>query len=154
MYDLKEVIEDVFSYLKDRKCVRHMYTNFKEKHKGQALKDVVWKDAKPTYLQEYENVIDQLKSLLEVVYIWIKGEKTLLSGLDHTSPLRASVICSLITTVSHLTRFWPTYAGVHTYQVEVGHLINMLWTLTEDHVHAGNETSLGSHVAMLHQSFD
>ncbi|KAK8656057.1 hypothetical protein V6N13_108616 [Hibiscus sabdariffa] len=55
---LKEVIEDVFPYAKDRKCVRHVYTNFKEKHKGRALKDVVWKAARGTYLREFENAMN------------------------------------------------------------------------------------------------
>ncbi|KAK8628695.1 hypothetical protein V6N13_009278 [Hibiscus sabdariffa] len=54
----KEVIEDIFPYAKDRKCVRHMYTNFNEKHKDQALKDVVWKAARATYLREFKNAMD------------------------------------------------------------------------------------------------
>ncbi|KAK8610086.1 hypothetical protein V6N13_026630 [Hibiscus sabdariffa] len=71
---LKEAIEDLFLNAEDRKCVRHMYTNFKEKHKGQALKDVVWKTTRATYLREFEDAMDQLKALSEAAYNWIKGK--------------------------------------------------------------------------------
>ncbi|KAK8715877.1 hypothetical protein V6N13_043203 [Hibiscus sabdariffa] len=71
---LKEAIEDLFLNADDRKCVRHMYTNFKEKHKGQALKDVVWKAVRATYLREFEDAMDQLKALSKAAYNWIKGK--------------------------------------------------------------------------------
>ncbi|KAK8696438.1 hypothetical protein V6N13_001573 [Hibiscus sabdariffa] len=71
---LKEVIEDVFPYTEARKCVRHMYTNFKEKYKGQALKDALWMAARATYLQEFKIAMEQLKALSEADYTWVKDK--------------------------------------------------------------------------------
>ncbi|KAL4385131.1 hypothetical protein GQ457_15G028750 [Hibiscus cannabinus] len=172
---LKEVIEDIFPYAEDRKCVRHMYTNFKEKHKGQALKDVVWKAARATYLREFENAMDQLKSLSEAAYIWIKGKnpaqwsrshfstrskcdmllnnhcesfnKSILEARDKPiltlmETIRVKIMTRIVSqreaaekykgllcgkiqkkldaSIEESIRFWPTYAGVNTYQVEAG----------------------------------
>ncbi|KAK8672002.1 hypothetical protein V6N13_110380 [Hibiscus sabdariffa] len=172
---LKEVIEDIFPYAEDRKCVRHIYTNFKEKHKGQALKDVVWKAARATYLREFENAMDQLKSLSEAAYIWIKGKnpaqwsrshfstrskcgmllnnhcesfnKSILEARDKPiltlmETIRVKIMTRIVSkreaaekykgllcgkiqkkldaSIEESIRFWPTYAGVNTYQVEAG----------------------------------
>ncbi|KAK8715879.1 hypothetical protein V6N13_043205 [Hibiscus sabdariffa] len=143
----KEVIKDVLPYAEDRKCVRHMYTNFKEKHKGQALKDVVWKAARATYLWEFENAMDQLKSLSEAAYIWIKGKNPAQWSRSHFSTRSK---CDMLLNNHCSGQLMLVYIHI---KLKLAHLINML-TLTKDHVHAGNRTSLGSHVAMLHQSFD
>ncbi|KAK8675567.1 hypothetical protein V6N13_033633 [Hibiscus sabdariffa] len=159
----------------DRKCVRHMYTNFKEKHKRQALKDFVWKAARATYLWEFENDMDQLKSLSEVAYIWIEGEtpaqwsrshfstrskcdmllnnhcesfnKSILEAIDKPiltlmETIRVKIMTRIVSKrevaekykgllcgkiqkkldagIEESIMFWPTYAGVNTYQVEAG----------------------------------
>ncbi|KAG5596463.1 hypothetical protein H5410_037695 [Solanum commersonii] len=41
-YGLIGAVKDLFSEAEHRNCVRHMYQNFKQKHKGKALKDLVW----------------------------------------------------------------------------------------------------------------
>lgn len=35
----------MFPFAEHRSCVRHMYQNFRGKHKGKALKDLVWSAA-------------------------------------------------------------------------------------------------------------
>ncbi|KAL4366263.1 hypothetical protein GQ457_05G026550 [Hibiscus cannabinus] len=172
---LKEVIEDIFPYAKDRKCVRHMYKNFKEKHKGQALTDVVRKAVRATYLREFENAMDQLKSLSDAAYIWIEGEnpaqwsrshfstrskcdmllnnhcesfnKSILEAIDKPiltlmETIRGKIMTRIVSKreavekykgllcgknqkkldagIEESIRFWPTYTGVNTHQVEAG----------------------------------
>ncbi|KAK8661477.1 hypothetical protein V6N13_091079 [Hibiscus sabdariffa] len=128
---LKEVIEDLFPNAEDRKCVRHMYTNFKEKHKGQALKNVVWKAARATYLKEFEDVMDQLKALSEAAYNWIKGKDPSQWSRSHFSTrskcdMLLNNHCEsfnkkkLATNIEQSMRFWPTHAGFQKYQFEAG----------------------------------
>ncbi|KAK8681766.1 hypothetical protein V6N13_054168 [Hibiscus sabdariffa] len=69
---LVEAIDDIFPNAEVRNCVRHLYNNFKELHKGKALKDVVWKAARATYSREFEAAMDQLKALSVPAYEWIK----------------------------------------------------------------------------------
>ncbi|KAL4318980.1 hypothetical protein GQ457_18G014420 [Hibiscus cannabinus] len=69
---LLEAIDDIFPNAEVRNCVRHLYNNFKELHKGKALKDVVWKAARATYSREFEAAMDQLKALSVPAYEWIK----------------------------------------------------------------------------------
>ncbi|XP_039127030.1 uncharacterized protein LOC120263224 [Dioscorea cayenensis subsp. rotundata] len=50
---LKRVVEDIFPDAEHRNCVRHIYTNFREKFKGKTLKDYLWNVARATYVQRY-----------------------------------------------------------------------------------------------------
>ncbi|XP_049361082.1 uncharacterized protein LOC125825838 [Solanum verrucosum] len=38
-------VKDLFPFAEHKSCVRHMYQNFRGKHKGKALKDLVWSAA-------------------------------------------------------------------------------------------------------------
>ncbi|KAK8716374.1 hypothetical protein V6N13_043686 [Hibiscus sabdariffa] len=68
---LVEATDDIFPNTEVRNCVRHLYNNFNELHKGKALKDVVWKAARASYLREFETAMDQLKTLSIPAYEWI-----------------------------------------------------------------------------------
>ncbi|KAL4376245.1 hypothetical protein GQ457_02G030690 [Hibiscus cannabinus] len=219
---LQEAIEDLFPNAEDRKCVRHMYTNFKEKHKGQALKDAVWKAARATYLREFEDAMDQLKALSEAAYNWIKGKgpsqwsrshfstrskcdmllnnhcesfnKSILEARDKPiltmmETIRTKIMTRIVSKreaaekckgllcgkiqkklatnieqsisysldnkcMSKLGSSGQPMLVFRNIKLKLDHLINMLWILNNVHVHAENETSLGSHVPMQHQSFD
>ncbi|KAK8625782.1 hypothetical protein V6N13_056942 [Hibiscus sabdariffa] len=72
MQGLVEAIDDIFPHAEVRNCVRHLYNNFKELHKGKALKDDVWKAARATYLRELEAAMDHVKALSVPTYEWIK----------------------------------------------------------------------------------
>ncbi|KAK8694272.1 hypothetical protein V6N13_071826 [Hibiscus sabdariffa] len=115
---LKEVTEDLFPIAEDRKCVRHMYTNFKEKHKGQALTDAVWKASRATYLREFEDAMYQLKALSKDAYNWIKGKDPSQWSISHFST-EASVICSLITTYILEARDKPILTMMETIRTKI-----------------------------------
>ena len=38
-----------------------MYTNFRAKHKGKELKDIIWNAARATYIQRYNKWMDELQ---------------------------------------------------------------------------------------------
>ncbi|KAK8585350.1 hypothetical protein V6N13_076224 [Hibiscus sabdariffa] len=48
-----------------RTCVRHLYSNFKNKEhfKGKNLKDAMWKATRATYVKEFEDAMVELKAL-------------------------------------------------------------------------------------------
>ncbi|KAL4282620.1 hypothetical protein GQ457_16G009370 [Hibiscus cannabinus] len=69
---LVDVVDHIFPNANVRNCVRHIYNNFKELHKGKALKDGVWKAARATYVREFEEAMEQLKALSVPAYNWLQ----------------------------------------------------------------------------------
>ncbi|KAK8676659.1 hypothetical protein V6N13_142229 [Hibiscus sabdariffa] len=63
---LVEVISEVFLCAEHRTCVRHLYSNFKNKENSKAknLKDALWKATRATYVKEFEDAMAELKTLL------------------------------------------------------------------------------------------
>ncbi|KAL4311321.1 hypothetical protein GQ457_01G024400 [Hibiscus cannabinus] len=83
---LVEAIDDIFPNAEVINYVRHLYNNFKELHKGKALKDVVWKAARATYSREFEATMDQLKALyVPLAYEWIKKINPAQWSISHFS---------------------------------------------------------------------
>nr|XP_023886791.1 uncharacterized protein LOC111998902 [Quercus suber] len=64
---LLPAMETLFPTVKHRYCVKHIYNNFKVKHKGMELKSVLWRCASATSAKEFERGMDHLKSLNEEV---------------------------------------------------------------------------------------
>ncbi|KAK8576416.1 hypothetical protein V6N13_032338 [Hibiscus sabdariffa] len=54
-------------------CVRHLYNNFKGKHKGKALKDSFWKAATSTYMREFQVSLAEMESLSPKAFEWLKN---------------------------------------------------------------------------------
>ena len=57
-----------------RNCVRHLYTNFKKNplNKGKELKDCFWKAARSTYLEEFVDVMNEMKALSIAAHQWFQ----------------------------------------------------------------------------------
>ncbi|KAK8701903.1 hypothetical protein V6N13_020281 [Hibiscus sabdariffa] len=51
---LKEALAEYFLYSEHRFFVRHLYNNFRGKHKEKALKDSFWKAATSTYMENFK----------------------------------------------------------------------------------------------------
>lgn len=60
---LKRAIQDIFPDVEHRNCVRHMYTNFREKFKGKALKDFLWNAARATYIQRFNYWLGEIEKV-------------------------------------------------------------------------------------------
>ncbi|KAK8554422.1 hypothetical protein V6N13_093417 [Hibiscus sabdariffa] len=84
---LKEALEEVFHESKQRKCVRHIYNNFKSKeyNKEKILKDVVWKAARATYVTQYNKVMAEMQALSEASYKWFEDLPLTMWSKSHFS---------------------------------------------------------------------
>ncbi|KAJ9547748.1 hypothetical protein OSB04_020291 [Centaurea solstitialis] len=65
-------IADVFPSAEHRYCLRHIEENLKQRHKGQAFKDHLWKCAEASTVQMYNKAMDELKSFNESAHSWLK----------------------------------------------------------------------------------
>ncbi|KAL4386600.1 hypothetical protein GQ457_09G006940 [Hibiscus cannabinus] len=72
---LVDAIIDVFPYAEHRTCVRHLYSNFKLKNgnQGKALKDVLWKAARATYMKEFTDAMSEMRSMSDASFKWLQG---------------------------------------------------------------------------------
>ena len=50
-----------------------MYTNFRAKHKGKELKDIIWNAARATYIQRYNKWMDELQEADKDAREWFKS---------------------------------------------------------------------------------
>ncbi|KAK8692058.1 hypothetical protein V6N13_075540 [Hibiscus sabdariffa] len=85
---LIEAISEVFICAEHRTCVRHLYSNFKNKEhfKGKNLKDALWKAARATYVKEFEDAMAELKALSVPAFDWLKGKDPAQWSKSHFSP--------------------------------------------------------------------
>ncbi|KAG8377901.1 hypothetical protein BUALT_Bualt08G0081700 [Buddleja alternifolia] len=58
---LLPAIYELLPNVEHRYCVLHMYNNFKKDHSGLALKDMIWKAVRATYMNQFKGVMDSLK---------------------------------------------------------------------------------------------
>ncbi|KAL4309024.1 hypothetical protein GQ457_01G010200 [Hibiscus cannabinus] len=84
---LKEALEEVFPESEQRKCVRHIYNNFKSKeyNKGKTLKDVVWKAARATYVTQYNKAMAEMQALSEASFKWLEDLPPTMRSRSHFS---------------------------------------------------------------------
>ena len=59
-----------------RNYVRHLYTNFKTKpnNKGKTLKDCLWRAVRATYSKEYDDTMNETRSLSEATHKWSEAK--------------------------------------------------------------------------------
>ncbi|XP_020148709.1 protein FAR-RED IMPAIRED RESPONSE 1-like [Aegilops tauschii subsp. strangulata] len=69
---LINVVTKVFPESEHRFCVRHMWKNFQELYKDDALKNQLWKIARSTTVIKYEQYMLEMKVLNEGAYNWLK----------------------------------------------------------------------------------
>ncbi|KAH0763825.1 hypothetical protein KY290_019898 [Solanum tuberosum] len=54
-------VKELFPEVEHRNCVRHMYQNFRQKHKGKALKDLVWNAARASNDVKFKICVERLE---------------------------------------------------------------------------------------------
>ncbi|KAI5314072.1 hypothetical protein L3X38_043248 [Prunus dulcis] len=69
-------------------CVRHMYGNFKDKFKGEGLKDLLWSATRATNRYEFEVEMNELKDMNGAAYDWLMSK-----DLDKRHPEDYVAIC-------------------------------------------------------------
>lgn len=58
-----------------RYCVQHMYTNFKKKHPGKALKTLLWKIVASSTIQQEVATLSELEAFDREAHGWVKKAK-------------------------------------------------------------------------------
>ena len=62
---------EVLPYIAHIFCVRHLYNNFRDEHKGISLKNLVWKAARATRMCDFNNDMEEIKSIKKNVHQWL-----------------------------------------------------------------------------------
>ena len=55
--------------VEQRFCVRHLYNNFRKKHLGKKLKELMWKATKATYFQAWEREMNEIRKVKKLINI-------------------------------------------------------------------------------------
>ncbi|KAL4308358.1 hypothetical protein GQ457_01G018380 [Hibiscus cannabinus] len=71
---LMEGISELFPNVEHRTCVRHLYSNFKNRSgfQGKTLKDALWKAARATYMKEFTDSMTQMRAISEEAFDWLQ----------------------------------------------------------------------------------
>ncbi|KAK8714515.1 hypothetical protein V6N13_149705 [Hibiscus sabdariffa] len=71
---LMEGISELFPNAEHRTCVRHLYSNFKNRSgfQGKTLKDALWKAARATYMKEFTDSMTQMRVISEEAFDWLQ----------------------------------------------------------------------------------
>ena len=64
-------VKELFPDSEHRFCVRHMWKNFQQLYKGDALKNQLWKIARCTTVIKYDLYMNEMKELNEDAYNWL-----------------------------------------------------------------------------------
>ncbi|KAK7310502.1 hypothetical protein RJT34_08056 [Clitoria ternatea] len=65
---LQHALEEIIPGVDQRFCVRHLYNNFRKRHPGKQLKDLLWRAAKSTYTQAWERTMLEMKEINDAAY--------------------------------------------------------------------------------------
>ncbi|KAK9269639.1 hypothetical protein L1049_001416 [Liquidambar formosana] len=78
-----------------RYYLRHMYSNFREKHKGQDLKDLMWKAASCYTVHEFETHMEAIKKVSVGTYNWLLTNHPSVWSRSHFSPRsKCDMLCN------------------------------------------------------------
>ena len=65
-------VQQVFPDSEHRFCVRHLYSNFQEKFKGEVLKNQLWSCARSSFVQQWNMNMEKMKALDEAAFKWLE----------------------------------------------------------------------------------
>ncbi|GMY12533.1 hypothetical protein FCV25MIE_07772 [Fagus crenata] len=71
MKGLVQCFETAFPTQEHRSCYRHIYNNLKRRHPGILIKELFWRAAQATYIQEFEKVMSELKEVDVGAHKWL-----------------------------------------------------------------------------------
>lgn len=71
MQGLVPILNEMFPTAVIRYCARHFYANFKMKHKGQLLKEALWKVIKSSTTAHYNAAMDEILAADKEAHNWL-----------------------------------------------------------------------------------
>uniref|UniRef100_A0ACD5ZF68 Uncharacterized protein n=1 Tax=Avena sativa TaxID=4498 RepID=A0ACD5ZF68_AVESA len=69
---LIKAVSEIFPDLEHRICVRHLWQNFNQNFRGEVLKNQLWKIARSTTIQRWEEAMEEMKVLNKEAYDWLE----------------------------------------------------------------------------------
>jgi len=58
---LVNVIKELGQHVEHHVCVRHLYNNFRKRHHGAQLKEMMWQAIRATTIPEFKRIIQKMK---------------------------------------------------------------------------------------------
>ncbi|KAL0299181.1 UNVERIFIED_CONTAM: hypothetical protein Sradi_6577900 [Sesamum radiatum] len=68
---LIDAVDQLLPGCEHRFCVMHLYKNFKNTHKGMALKDILWRAARATKMADFEGAMNDMRTRNTAAYEWL-----------------------------------------------------------------------------------
>ncbi|KAK8663441.1 hypothetical protein V6N13_083260 [Hibiscus sabdariffa] len=127
---LMEGISELYPNAEHRTCVRHLYSNFKNRSgfQGKTLKDALWKAARATYMKEFTDIILEARDkpiliMLEMIRCKIMNRfvKKAEEAQKIVGPLCPKIQKKIDALIVQSVRCWPRNAGGIRYEVPAGH---------------------------------
>ncbi|KAL3516677.1 hypothetical protein ACH5RR_023579 [Cinchona calisaya] len=69
---LDRALSEVLPNSEHRYCVQHMYRNFKRKHPGKALKNLLWAIARRSSIELFNKAMDKMRDFDRDAFEWVK----------------------------------------------------------------------------------
>jgi hypothetical protein len=69
---LLPAITELLGDVDQRFCVRHLYNNFRKKFPGKKLKELMWRAAKATYSNAFDDAMTEIRKISEGAYEYLK----------------------------------------------------------------------------------
>lgn len=65
-------MDELLPGVDQRFCVRHLYNNFRKKYPGKKLKELMWKAAKASHDNAFNDAMNEIKAISEGAYEYLK----------------------------------------------------------------------------------
>jgi len=65
-------ITELLGDVDQRLCVRYLYNNFRKKYPGKKLKELMWRAAKATYTNAFDDAMNEIRKISEGAYEYLK----------------------------------------------------------------------------------
>lgn len=90
---LLPAMDELLPDVEQRFCVRHLYNNFRKKYPGKKLKELMWRAAKATYENAFDDAMKEIRDISQGAYDYLKlipakhWSKSKFSGNSHFDTL-------------------------------------------------------------------
>ena len=87
LYGLLPAMDELLPDVEQIFCVRHLYNNFRKKFPGKKLKELMWRAAKATFKNAFDDAMKEIKDISQGAYDYLKlipakhWSKSMFSGM-------------------------------------------------------------------------
>ncbi|KAH0781739.1 hypothetical protein KY290_001337 [Solanum tuberosum] len=131
-------VKDLFLEAEHRNCVRHMYQNFKQKHKGKALKDLVWNTVTASNKEIFHKCMKELYQEDKAAREWFNNPERPFQSWTRAL-IRTNTKCDMLLNnfcegfkIERVEDYVDTFYTIETFKNVYSYYINP--TNLEDHL--------------------